>query len=172
MKKSVRILFIIGIFICLCGAESCKISYSFKGTNIDPRIKTFAVQNFNNRAPVVQARLSQNFTDALKDKIQNQTILKLVNGFADVEFSGDITDYDTRPTAITSQETAAMNRFTITLKVKYNNTVNPELSFESSFSRYKDYSSSKNLSSVEDELMKQIIDEVVEDIFNKAFINW
>jgi hypothetical protein len=172
MKKLTIKLLIISILIGMYGLESCKITYSLKGTTIDARIKTVAVQNFNNRAPLVQARLSQNFTDALKDKIQSQTSLKLINGFADVEFSGDITKYETRPTAITGQETAALNRFTIGLKVKYTNSVNPELSFETNFERYEDYASSKNLSSVEDELMKLIIDNIVEDIFNKAFINW
>jgi hypothetical protein len=172
MKKFFRILIIPGIAVCLCMIGSCKVNYSFKGTTIDQRIKTYSVQNFNNRAPLVQARLSQILTDALKDKIQSQTNLKLVNGFADVEFSGDITNYDTRPTAITGQETAALNRFTISIKVKYNNSVNPELSFDQGFSRYEDYASSKNLASVEDELTKLIIDNIVEDVFNRAFINW
>lgn len=172
MKKLSGTILVFIIIIGLGTQESCKVSYSFKGTTIDPRIKTFSVQNFNNRAPLVQARLSQNLTDALKDKIQSQTSLNLVNGFADVEFSGDITNYETRPTAITGQETAALNRFTISLKVKYTNTVNPELSFETSFSKYEDYESSKNLASVEEELMKLIVDNMVEDIFNRAFINW
>ena len=172
MEKLSGTILVFIIIIGLGTQESCKVSYSFKGTTIDPRIKTFSVQNFNNRAPLVQARLSQNLTDALKDKIQSQTSLNLVNGFADVEFSGDITNYETRPTAITGQETAALNRFTISLKVKYTNTVNPELSFETSFSKYEDYESSKNLASVEEELMKLIVDNMVEDIFNRAFINW
>jgi len=165
-------LLIFGLIIATFFSGSCKISYSFKGTTIDPRIKTFSVQNFNNRAPLVQARLSQIITDALKDKVQGQTSLKLTNGFADVEFSGDITNYDTRPTAITGQDTAALNRFTISVRVKYTNTVNPEFSFDQSFSRYEDYSSSKNLSAVEDELTQLIVENIIEDIFNKAFINW
>ena len=169
MKKISKIIIFLLLGISL---GSCKMSYSFRGTNIDPRILTFAVQNFNNRAPVVQARLSQNLTDALKDKIQSQSSLKLVNGFADVEFSGDITNYDTRPTAITGQETAALNRFTISIKVKYINTINPELSFDQNFSRFEDYSSTQDLSSVEDELTKLILDNLVEDIFNRAFVNW
>jgi len=160
------------IFAGLCILPSCKISYSFKGTTIDPRIQTYSVANFNNRAPLVQARLSQTLTDALKDKVQNQTSLKLVNGFADVEFSGDITNYETRPTAITGQETAALNRFTISVRVKYTNSINPELSFEQNFSKYEDYSSSQNLSSVEDELIRLIVESMVEDIFNRAFVNW
>lgn len=172
VKKILKLIFVPGILLCLCLADSCKISYSFKGTTIDPRIKTFSVQNFNNRAPIVQARLSQTLTDALKDKVQNQTSLRLVNGFADVEFSGDITTYETRPTAITGQETAAMNRFTIGVKVKYNNSVNPELSFDQGFSKYEDYMSNQSFSSVEEELTNRIIESMVEDIFNRAFVNW
>ena len=172
IKKLQKAIYFPVIIILLCGSGSCKMSYSFKGTTIDPRIQTYAVSNFNNRAAVVQARLSQNLTDALKDKVQNQTSLKLVNGFGDVEFSGDITNYDTRPTAITGQETAALNRFTITIRVKYTNSVNPELSFDQSFSRYEDYSSSRNLADVEEDLSQLILDNIVEDIFNRAFVNW
>jgi len=172
MRKLYSILYILLIFLSLFITDSCKISYSFKGTTIDPRIQTYAVQNFNNRAPLVQARLSQILTDAIKDKVQNQTSLKLINGFADVEFSGDITTYETRPTAITGQETAALNRFTIGIRVKYVNSVNPELSFEQTFSKYEDYPSSQNLSAVEDQLIQLIIESMVEDIFNRAFVNW
>jgi hypothetical protein len=158
--------------------HSCKISYSFKGTTIDPRIKSYSVANFNNRAPLVQPRLTQFITDELKDKIQNQTNLKLVNGFADVEFSGDITNYETRPVAITGQATtqspptAALNRFTISVKVRYNNTINPELSYEQAFSKYEDYPSSQNLSTVEEDLSRKIVESIIEDIFNRAFVNW
>ncbi len=172
IRKFFRIIIICIFFNGLSLLESCKVSYSFKGATIDSRITTFSVQNFNNRAPLVQARLSQILTDALKDKIQSQTSLKLINGFADVEFSGDITNYETRPTAITGQETAALNRFTISIKVKYTNTVNPELSFDQGFSRFEDYPSSQNLSSVEDNLINLIVEAMVEDIFNKAFVNW
>ena len=172
MKKISQIIIFSLLAIIFILIVSCKMSYSFRGTNIDPRILTFAVQNFNNRAPVVQARLSQNLTDALKDKIQSQSSLKLVNGFADVEFSGDITNYSNLPTAITGQETAALNRFTISIKVKYINTINPELSFDQTFSRFEDYSSTQDLSAVEDELTKLILENLVEDIFNRAFVNW
>jgi hypothetical protein len=172
------IIFFPCILMVLCLINSCKVSYSFRGTTIDPRIQTYSVGNFNNRAPLVQARLSQYITDELKDKVQNQTSLKLINGFADVEFSGDITNYETRPTAITGQgsvdtpPTAALNRFTITVKVKYTNTINPELSFEQAFSKYEDYPSTQNLSAVEEDLSKKIVESIIEDIFNRAFVTW
>lgn len=153
-------------------SPSCKVKYSMSGVSIDPRIKTVSVQYFPNRAPVVQAQLSQMFTDALKDKIQGQTSLQLVNGLGDIDFSGEIRNYDTRPMAISGNETAALNRFTIGVRVKYTDNINPDKGFDSQFSKYEDYSSSRNLSEVEDELMQLIVDQLIEDIFNKAFVNW
>jgi hypothetical protein len=160
------------IFAAMMALSSCKISYSLSGTNIPIEINTVSVQYFPNRAPLVQAQLSQQFTDALKDKIQGQTRLELVNGLGDVDFSGEIKNYETRPTAISGNETAALNRLTITVRVKYTNTFNPDESFDSSFSRYEDYSSSQNLSDVEDDLIQLILENIIEDIFNKAFVNW
>lgn len=150
----------------------CKVSYSFSGVNISPEITTVSVDYFPNRAPVVQAQLSQLFTDALIDKIQSNTNLELVQGSGQVSFSGEIRNYSTKPTAITGQETAARNRLTIGVKVVYTNSVEPELDFESSFSRYEDYDASQNLSDVENELIDLIVESLVEDIFNKAFVNW
>ena len=169
--KSIKILFIIiaAGFNCL---QSCKVSYSLSGTNIPIEIETFSVQYFANRAPLVQAQLSQIFTDALKDKIEGQTRLEMVTGFGDVDFSGEIKNYATKPTAITGDETAAINRLTITIKVSYMNSFNPDESFDSQFSRYEDYESSKNLADVEDELIELIVENLIEDIFNKAFVNW
>ena len=169
--KLIKILFII-IAAGFSSLQSCKVSYSFSGTNIPIEIETFSVQYFANRAPLVQSQLSQIFTDALKDKIEGQTRLEMATGFGDVDFSGEIKNYETRPTAITGDETAAINRLTITIKVSYLNSFNPDESFDSQFSRYEDYESSKNLADVEDELIELIVENLIEDIFNKAFVNW
>ena len=130
------------------------------------------MQYFPNRAPIVQAQLSQVFTDALMDKIQANTSLELTTSGGDVEFSGEITGYVTRPTAITGEETAARNRLTITVRVKYTNYIEPELDYDTSFSRYEDYSSSQNLADVESELIELIVENLMDDIFNKAFVSW
>ena len=156
----------------MVGLPSCKVTYSFSGVNISPEVTTYTVNYFPNRAAIVQAQLSQVFTDALLDKIQAGTSLEMTSSGGDVEFSGEITGYATRPTAITGDETAAMNRLTITVKVKYTNYLEPELDFDTSFSRYQDYSSSLNLSDVEGELVILIVDIMMEDIFNKAFVSW
>lgn len=171
--KKVKILSAWMVILALSQLISgCKVSYSFSGVNISPEITTVSVDYFQNRAPVVQAQLSQLFTDALIDKVQANTSLELVPGVGEVSFSGEIKNYDTKPTAITGEETAARNRLTITVKVVYTNSVEPELDFESNFSRYEDYDSSQNLADVENELIELIVESLVEDIFNKAFVNW
>ena len=152
--------------------NGCKVTYSFSGVNISPEVQTYSVQYFPNRAPLVQAQLSQLFTDALMDKIQSNTSLDLSNQGGDVQFSGEITGYETRPMAITGQETAARNRLTITIRVKYTNDVEPDLDFDTSFSRYEEYDSSRNLTDVEDELIDLIVENLVDDIFNRAFVSW
>ncbi len=165
-------LVLVVIIIGAATGQSCKVSYSFTGAAVNPEIKTVSIQYFDNRAPLVQATLSQVFSDALRDKVQGQTSLQLVTGYGDVDFSGEIKNYETRPQAITGAETAALNRLTITVRVKFTNEVEPDKSFDTSFSRYEDYSSGTDLSSVENELIKLIVENLVEDIFNKAFVNW
>jgi Lipopolysaccharide-assembly len=150
----------------------CKVSYSFSGASISPKIKTFSIQYFQNRAPLVQPGLSQALTDALIDKCKSQTSLSYVTGVGDVSFEGEISDYNTSPLTVSANATAATNRFKITVKVKFSNSVDPDLSFEQTFSRYEDYDSSQDLSTVESDLSAKIVDMIVEDIFNQAFVNW
>ena len=163
-------LVLLGWAVLTC--PSCSVSYSMSGVNISDEITPYSVEYFPNRAPIVQAQLSQLFTDALMDKIQGNTKLDMTTDGGDVQFSGEITGYDTRPTAITGDETAARNRLTITVRVRYTNVVQPELDYDSSFSRFEDYDASRNLSDVENELIDLILENLMEDIFNKAFVSW
>lgn len=150
----------------------CKVSYSFSGASISPDVKTVSIQYFQNRASLVQPGLSQYLTDALIDKCKSETNLSFVNGIGDVNFEGEISDYNTRPLTVGADAQAAMNRFTISVKVKFTNSVQPEYSYEQTFSRYMDYDSSRNLSEVEKELSDKIVEMIVEDVFNQAFVNW
>lgn len=156
--------------------NGCKINYSFSGANIPLEIKTVSVQFFPNRVTpgngFVNPNFSQTFTDALKDKIKAQTGLVFATDLGDVDFEGEITRYEAEPLAVTGREVAELNRFTITVRVKYTNTVNPDDSFDSQFSRYEDYESSQDLQSVEQDLSEKILEQITEDIFNQAFVNW
>lgn len=149
----------------------CKVSYSFTGASTEG-LSTLSIKYFQNRASIVQPELSQGLTNALIDKCKSQTSLTIINDIGDVNFEGEISDYNTRPLTVGADASAAMNRFTITVKVKYTNIIDPDKSFEQSFSRYQDYRSTFDLGDVEDELVKVIIEMIVEDIFNMAFVNW
>jgi len=151
--------------------SGCKVSYSFTGASTEG-LETLSIKYFQNRASIVQPELSQGLTNALIDKFKAQTSLKMINGVGDVNFEGEITDYNTRPLTVGADASAAMNRFTITVKVKFTNSIDPDKSFEQSFSRYQDYRSTFDLGDVEDELVEVIIEMIVEDIFNMAFVNW
>lgn len=151
-------------------SQSCGI-YSFSGASIPANMKTVAVQFFENTAPIVVSNLSQQFTEMLKERIRNQTRLSMVRDNADGNFEGRITDYSIKPIAVTGNERAEGTRLSITVSVKYTNSLDPELSFEQSFTRFRDIQGS-NISAQEQTLMGQINTDLTEDIFNRAFANW
>ena len=167
MKAKKAILMLALALVC----HGCGI-YSFSGASIPAEAKTVSVQYFPNHAQLVNPMLSNNFTNALRDAMTNQTTLDMVESGGDLAFEGEITDYKTMPVAITSGQTAAMNRLTITVKVRFSNHIDESKDFESTFSRYEDYPSDQDLNSVQESLTTTIIEQLVEDIFNKALVNW
>jgi hypothetical protein len=160
-------------FTAVSFLQGCSFKYSFTGTSIDTaKLKTFSVDYFANRARLVNPNLSQQFTEALQDKLTRQTSLDMVTDRGDLEFSGQITGYDTRPMNIQEGDFAAQTRLTVTVKVKYVNNSDHEEDWEKSFSAYADYESTQILSDVEEDLMVEIIEQLVEDIFNASIANW
>ena len=152
--------------------SGCKVNYGFTGASVSPDIKTFSVRYFPNQAPNVNPSLSQTFTEKLKDKIVSQASLSHTDKQADLIFEGSITGYSIQPIAIQANETAAQNRLTITISIKFTNQKNEKQNFETSFSRYADYNSQENLATVEPQLITTITDQIVDDVFNRVFINW
>ena len=153
--------------------SGCRMTVSLTGGTIDPRAKTVYVQTFTNNSSLVNPTLSQEFTTALKNRIQNQTPLTILNnGTGDYSIEGEIINYTITPIAIQGNDAAAMNRLTISVRVRFNNSFDDTQNFDQTFSRYADYSSSQNFTSVEGTLVSEINDALTEDIFNKAFVNW
>jgi len=166
-----KILSSIFLIIIATAFSGCGI-YSFSGASISPDTKTISIHYFPNRASIVQPSLSQSFTEALRDKFMSQTRLDLVADDGDLDISGEIVSYSTQPVAIQGNDAAALNRLTITVKVKFINQKDPKQNFETPLSRFAQYESSRNLKEVEDQLIKQINTELVEDIFNRTVVNW
>jgi hypothetical protein len=169
MKNRIIYCVVIAVTVLLAG---CRMSISLTGGTVDARAKTVAISTFPNNAALVNPTLSQTFTTALKDKIQGQTPLTIVGNDGDYSIDGEITAYTVAPVAIQGNDTPAMNRLTITVRVRFNNSFDEKQNFDQSFSRYADYYSTQNLSSVEAGLVSDICDALTDDIFNKAFVNW
>ncbi len=160
-------LFISGsVLLTACGI------YSFTGASIPTEAKTVSVQYFNNKAATIHPNLSQVFTEKLKDIFIEQTNLTLSENDGDLSFTGYISKYQINPMAIQSNETAGQNRLTIEVNVTFKSTIDSKANFEQTFSRYRNYNSSENISEVEETLIDEISKELVEDIFNKSVVNW
>lgn len=169
-KMTKKALFPLLIFVLLM-QQGCGI-YSFTGASIPPEAKTFSVQQFPNNALLVEPLLSDQFSNALRDKFMSQTSLKMTGVNGDLSFEGEITDYSTTPVAIQSDQTAALNRLTITVNVRFTNKFDESKSFENKFTQYVDYPSTQDLNSIKDGLITEITDVLVDNIFNKAVVNW
>jgi hypothetical protein len=164
-------LFVVSFLLILI-TSACSIRMTMSGASISDDLKTVSVQYFPNRAPLINPTLSQTFTEKLKDRITNESRLILRTGTGDVDFSGEITNYDVRPMAIQADAVSAETRLTMTVKVKYRNLKNSKDTWEQTFSAYEDFSSEKNINEIENELVTIIVDKLTENIFNQAFSNW
>ena len=146
--------------------------YSHTGASIPPDAKTFSVSYITNTASIVAPTLSQTLTEKLKSKFINETQLKLTTGDGDIHFSGKIIDYKNAPVAVQSNNTNAVNRLTVSVEITFENHKDEKKNFTQTFSNFVDYSADKNFSAIESDLIIQVTDIMVQDIFNKAFINW
>lgn len=166
MMKRFLSLLITVILVTSCGI------YSFSGTSIQPDVHTICVEPIVNNALKVNPSLSNQLTEALLDKYKKLTKLRQVDDMADLYVSGEITSYDIQATAITADEVAAQNRLTVTVRIKYSNVKYPEEDFEQNFVAYRDYSSERSLDEVEATLCDEIVETIVEDIFNATVAQW
>ena len=148
------------------------MNYSMTGASISPDVKTIDIRYFQKTAALGPSTMSQSFTEKLKDKFLSQTSLLLTNGNGDLTLEGTITGYSVSPQAIQSNETAAQNRLSISVSVKFTNLKDEKQNFESTFTRYSDFQSNINITTIEEQLVTDIYDQLIDDIFNKAVINW
>jgi hypothetical protein len=150
----------------------CTVKYSFTGASIPLDAKTVSVPYFPNNAPMVAPTLSSTLTSALQDKFASQTSLQVVDNGGDLAFEGEITNYTSTPAAVTAAETAAMNRLTITVKVKFTNIYEPQNNYNKTFSAFAEYEATQLLQDVQEDLIGEITEQLVQEIFNAAVANW
>ena len=174
MKKAILSFagVVAAVLIALPMLQSCGI-YSFTGTSTQPDVKTVTINYFEYLAPKVNPSLSNDITQALQEKFIKLTKLELVDIDGDLEIVGSVTGYDVKATAITANESAAMNRLTVNVKINFINRKYPEEDFENkSFSAYADFDATQSLDAVEASLCEEIIEKLCEDMFNATVANW
>lgn len=151
--------------------QSCGI-YSFSGGQFSGA-KTFSVAFFKPQNPLASQVYAQNFTESLKDLLLAQSPLKLAEANGDLRYEGAIVDYRVAPVAVQSaSETATQNRLTIGIKVKYTNTLEPDLSFDRTFSKFADFDATRDLFAVQEDLWREINDQLLQEIYNASVGNW
>jgi hypothetical protein len=168
MKKLLYITFftITSFLMFACGA------YSFTGASTNA--ESIQVSFFRNEAILVEPTLSQRFTPELQELFLRQTNLTLVNNpNADLRLEGEITSYRITPMSATAQQTAAQNRLTISVNVRFYNKLEEEKDFEKSFSFYSDFDAGEQLvRSVLENALNEILERIHQDIFNAALGDW
>jgi len=167
--RNLKILFVIAVLFTFSG---CGI-YSFTGANVDPSVKTFQVNYFQNNAEVIEPGIERTFTQRLQNLIQNQTNLSITPTNGDLRYEGEITQYRVTPMTATANQLAAQNRLTITVNVRFVNTKKEDDNFEKQFSFYYDYPANSLLSgAVLDAALEEIFERITQDIFNASLAKW
>ena len=151
---------------------ACTVKYSLSGASIPPDAKTFSVAYFPNNAPMVAPVLSATLTDELTQRFASRTSLVQVEEGGDFAFEGEIVGYSSTTSSVSSGDFALQNRLTISIKVKFTNAIDDKMSFNRNVSAYADYDSTKLLTEVEGDLIPQIVEQLVTDIFQASASNW
>ncbi|MBQ0056510.1 MAG: LptE family protein [Bacteroidales bacterium] len=172
MKGFYKIFQLVALVCTMC-LTACTVSYKLNGASIDyTTTKTISFEQFPIKAPLVYTPLAVNFNDELQSKYASQTRLSQVRTDGDLQISGAITGYSLSPTAVKSDAYASQTRLTIKVKVKFVNKNNKAENFEQDFSAYRDFDATRLLTDVQDDLCNEMIDELVEAIFNATVAQW
>lgn len=167
-RNSITIL----VATILTGLVSACGIYSFSGTSIQPDVKSVTIEYFEYKALQVNPSLANDLTEALKEKFRRLTRLEQVETDGDLELVGEVTGYDVRASSISAEEVAAQNRLTVTIKLTFTNRKHSEDDFSKNFSAYADFDATQSLDAVESTLCEEIIEKIVEDVFNATVANW
>ncbi|MCL1937995.1 MAG: LPS assembly lipoprotein LptE [Candidatus Azobacteroides sp.] len=158
------------LFVC-----ACSFSLSFQGGRLNyDLVKTIVIHEFPNRAPLVYPLFSQMLDQSLRNRFIEQTRLTPVSSNGDIEIEGEITNYEIQGKAVTAAEDtyASMTRLTATVHVKYTNNKEANGNVDQSFSTFREYPSSSSLDEVQNQLVQEIVDELVDLIYNATVANW
>ncbi len=167
MNKNIIFILLSLFFITI--EFSC---YTLSGISIGDDVNTYYVEQLRNNADNAPPILPQTLTENLKEKIRTESRLVFSDTEPDIEFRGSLVDFRVTAEAPQPGEVTAINRLTIIVAIDYINNKTPEKNWKSNFSFFYDYSSTTDLSSIQETAIRSITNQLMEDIFNKAFTDW
>ena len=161
------------LLILILFSTSCSVKYSLTGASISPDTKTFQVNYFQNNAPLIEPGIERDFTNKLIDLLINQTSLDLVKSNGDLTYEGEIVEYRISPTTATANNTAAQNRLTVGVNIRFFDKNDSEADFEKRFSFYYDYPGNVQLvGGQRDVALDEIFERITQDVFNASLAKW
>ena len=164
---------ILRLLILFLIASSCSVKYSLTGASIGPETKTFQVNYFQNNAPLIEPGIERDFTNKLIDLLINQTSLELVKSNGDLTYEGEIVEYRISPTTATANNTAAQNRLTVSVNIRFYDKNDSEADFKKRFSFYYDYPGNVQLiGGQRDTALDEIFERITQDVFNASLAKW
>ena len=159
--------------LCLATLAACTISYKFTGTSIDyTKTKTVSLDKFPIRANYVWSPMESMFYNSLSDAFAQKTKLKVLKRGGDLQLSGEIVEYSQTNKSISSDGYSAQVQLKITVNVRFVNNIKHDEDFEQRFSATAEYDSSQQLNAVQEQLVQEMIDDIVDQIFNATVANW
>ena len=173
-KTNMTRLFVLSLLsVVLCLLSSCSVSFKMNGANINYQTThSISIADFPNNAPMVNPTLSNNLTEAVRDLFQRQTRLQILRKGGDLELDGAIIGYDLTQGAISVDSYASESKLTIRVQVHFTNNVNPEDSFDKTYSAYRTFDANQMLTDVQDELCDLLVTEIAESIYNDTVAKW
>lgn len=157
----------------LSALTACSVSYSFNGASIDyTKTKTIQIADFPIRSSYVWGPMASIFNNQLKDQYANHTKLIQVKRNGDLKVEGEITRYEQRNKAVSSEGYSAMTELSMTVNVRFTNNVNHAEDFERQFTATASYETTQSLNAVQEELVTQMVKDITDQIFNATVANW
>jgi len=160
------------LVLLLVGINSCGFYKLNPGGTFPPEVKSINIDFFENKASVVAPTLSPTLTDKLRDKFLSESNLNLVDKEASMNLTGHISSYIVEPVASENNSTATLNRLRITVRAKLQSDIAKDFNFEQDFTKFLEFDASKSLAEVENDLIDEITDMLVQEIFNKIAMDW
>lgn len=165
--------YLLGGLLIVLLAASCTVSYKFNGASIDyTKTKSLSISDFSNTAELIYPPFAQTFSESLRDTYTKQTRLQVVKKGGDMHLEGEIVGYVLTPMSISADSYSSETKLTVTIKVRFTNSKNPEDDFEKSYSAYQTFDSNRMLNDVQDELMKILVAEISDNIYNDTVAKW